>query len=285
MFKFGVSSFIWSENFSKNDLNLIEKAKNAGFEVIDLLISNPADFPSKEVKRITGELGIVPTTITVLNNETNLIDQNPKIRKKGIDFLKKLIDINTEIGSGILGGVNYAAWGYLTGRPRTDNEWNWSIESMREVALYAKSNSDIIIAVEPVNRFETFFLNTSNDAVNYCKEVGIDNMKVHLDSFHMIREELSFKEAVRNCGKEYLGYVHVCESNRGIPGTGLVPWREFFTELKNIGFEGPLVIESFDPSFNELNSLCAIWRNFAETGEELAVGGLKNLKQIEKSLS
>ena len=77
----------------------------------------------------------------------------------------------------------------------------------------------------------------------------------------------------------------MCENNRGIPGTGLVPWKEFFTALKKIGADVPLTIESFDPSFKELNRLCAIWRKFADTGEELAVKGLQNLKKIEASLS
>jgi D-psicose/D-tagatose/L-ribulose 3-epimerase len=285
MFKFGVSSFIWSENFSKNDLNLIKTAKNLGFEVIDLLISHPEDFPVKEVREITKSIGIEPTTITVLNRGTNLIDPDIKIRKAGIEFLKKLIDINTAIGSKILGGVNYAAWGYLSGKPRTEDEWKMSIECMREVANYAKNNSEVVIAIEPVNRFETHFLNIAEDAVKYCREVGFDSIKVHLDSFHMIREELNFTKAVQACGKEYLAYVHVCENNRGIPGTGLVPWKEFFTALKSIGYSGPMVIESFDPSFEELNGLCAIWRKFAETGEALAVEGLKNLKSIEKSLN
>ena len=284
MFKFGVSSFIWSENFNEKDLYLIEKAKSLGFEVIDLLVSHPESFPTKQVEKICKDIGIEPTTITVLNKDTNIIDPNEKVRRNGINFLKKLVDINTAIGSRILGGVNYAAWGYLSGKPRTDNEWKWSVEAMKEVAKYAKDNSDIIIAVEPVNRFETFFLNIAEDAVRYCREVGFDNMKVHLDSFHMIREELNFTKAVQECGNQYLGYVHVCESNRGIPGTGLVPWKEFFTALKNISFEGPLVIESFDPRFEELNRLCAIWRKFAETGEILAVEGLRNLKNIEKSL-
>jgi len=284
MFKFGVSSFIWSENFSKNDLNLIKTAKNLGFEVIDLLISHPEDFPVKEVREITKSIGIEPTTITVLNRETNLIDPDIKIRKAGIEFLKKLIDINTAIGSKILGGVNYAAWGYLSGKPRTEDEWKMSIECMREVANYARHDSEVVIAVEPVNRFETHFLNIAEDAVKYCKEVGTDNIKVHLDSFHMIREELNFTKAVKTCGKEYLAYVHVCENNRGIPGTGLVPWKEFFSALKIIGYNGPMVIESFDPSFEELNRLCAIWRKFAETGEALAVEGLKNLKNIEKQI-
>jgi len=110
--------------------------------------------------------------------------------------------------------------------------------------------------------------------------VGTGNVKVHLDSFHMIREETSFTGAVNTCGKEYLGYIHLCENNRGIPGTGLVPWKEFFTALKGVGYTGPMVIESFDPGFEELNRLCAIWRKFADSGEALAVEGLRNLKAI-----
>jgi D-psicose/D-tagatose/L-ribulose 3-epimerase len=284
MFKFGVDTFIWSEDFTEKDLPLIEKAKSLGFEVLDIAIAHPEEFATGLVKEKIKEVAIEIVTTTTLSKNTNLIDPNPEVRKNGIELLKKLVDINVEIGSKILGGVNYAAWGYLTGRPRTEDEWNWSVESMREVGLYAKNKSDMIIAVEPVNRFETHFLNIAEDAVRYCKDVGTGNVRVHLDSFHMIREELSFTEAVEICGKEYLGFVHVCENNRGIPGTGLVPWKEFFTALKSINYTGPLVIESFDPSFQEINRLCAIWRKFAETGEELAVQGLKNLREIERSL-
>jgi len=283
MFRFGVHTMIWSERFAEKDLPLIEKAKSLGFEVLNISI-RPETFPTEMVKEKVKEVGIEIVATTALGKNANLIDPDPKIRRNGIEYLKQIVDINVQIGSRILGGVNYAAWGYLTGRPRTEDEWNWSVESMREVGLYAKNKSDMIIAVEPVNRFETHFLNIAEDAVRYCKDVGTGNVKVHLDSFHMIREELSFTEAVEICGKEYLGFVHVCENNRGIPGTGLVPWKEFFTALKRINYTGPLVIESFDPSFQELNRLCAIWRKFAETGEELAVRGLKNLKEIEKSL-
>ena len=151
---------------------------------------------------------------------------------------------------------------------------------MREIAEYAKSKGNLIIAVECVNRFETHILNIAADAVEYCKAVGTGNVKVHLDCFHMIREEDSFKGAVETCGKEYLGYVHVCESQRGIPGTGLVPWKEFFTAIKEIGYDGPMVIESFDPGFEKTNRLCSIWRSFAPTGEDLAREGLANLRRI-----
>ena len=281
MFRFGVASLIWTEDFAVKDLHLIQKAKALGFEVLDINVAHPEKFPTDAVREKVKEVGIEVVTTIGLPANSNLIDPNPETRRNGIETLKKLVDINVDIGSSILGGVNYAAWGYLTGRPRTEDEWGWSVESMHEIALYAKSRSDMIIAVEPVNRFETHFLNVAQDAVKYCKDVGTGNLKVHLDSFHMIREEQNFTGAVEVCGKEYLGYVHACENNRGIPGTGLVPWEELFVALRKIGYNGPLVIESFDPSFVELNRLCAIWRKFAETGEELALEGLQNLKDIE----
>jgi D-psicose/D-tagatose/L-ribulose 3-epimerase len=287
MFRFGVDSFIWSENFSEKDLWIIPKAKELGFEALDIAVAHPEVFPTEKVKAKVSEVGMEVVTTTTLSKNTSFISPDPRVRAAGIQSLKKLVDINIELGARILGGVTYAGWGCLTGKPRTEQEWEWSVRAMYDVAQYAKEECNVIIAVEPVNRFETHFLNIAEDAVKYCQDVGTGNIKVHLDSFHMIREETSFTEAVRTCGREYLGYVHVCENNRGVPGTGLVPWREFFTALKGIGYYGPLVIESFDPSFEEVNRLCAIWRKFAESGEALAIEGLKNLRgialEVEKS--
>lgn len=280
MFKFGVDSLIWTEHFLSKDVPLIEKAKELGFSVMDINIGHPETFPLAEVKKKLKEVGIEPVTSIGLPLDCNLISPDASVRRHGIDVLKQLVDINMEIGSKILAGVIYASWGYLSGKCRTDEEWKWSQESLGEVAEYARKQGDLMLCLEPVNRFETHFLNIAEDAVRYCKGMPTGNVKVHLDCFHMIREEQSFRQAVLTCGKEYLGYVHVCESNRGIPGTGLVPWKEFFTALKEIGYNGPLVIESFDPGFEELNRLCAIWRKFADTGEELAVQGLANLKRI-----
>jgi D-psicose/D-tagatose/L-ribulose 3-epimerase len=285
MFNFGVDSLIWTEEFTEKDLPLIKKAKDLGFDVIDINVSHPERFPIKAVKNQIEEVGIEAVTTIGLPADSNPISPKAAVRRHSIETLKLMVDINNEIGSKILGGVLYSAWGYLSGKCRTDEEWDWSIEAMREACNYAKSKSNLILAIEPVNRFETHFINIAEDAVRYCKEVGTGNIKVHLDSFHMIREEMSYHEAVKACGKEYLGYVHVCENNRGVPGTGQVPWKEFFTVLKHIGYSGPLTIESFDPNFEELNRLCAIWRKFADSGEELAVKGLANLKKIEASLT
>ena len=284
MFHFGVDSYIWTERFLNKYLWIIPKAKELGFEVIDMAIGHPFEFPVQAVLEEKDRAGIQCVTTTTLGADTDLISPDPAIRQRGIEHMKKMVDINRILGSKILAGVIYAGWGCLSGKPRTEQEWEWSVNAMREITQYAADNWDGILAVECVNRFETHFLNIAADGVQYCKDVGMPNIKVHLDCFHMIREEKSFAGAVKTCGKEYLGYVHVNENDRGIPGTGLVPFEEFFRALKEIGYDGPLTIESFDPSFEETNRNCAIWRSFAPSGEALAVEGLANLKRIAAAI-
>lgn len=278
--RFGVDSYLWSERFSKEDMHILDIAKKLECEVLDIAVGELKDFPEAELKEKLLGCNLAIVTTMGLPAEYNLISSDAGVRRAGVDMLKQLVDLNIRIGSEIMSGVLYATWGYTTGRPRNAQEWGWSVQGMREVCEYAAQKSDLIIAMEAVNRFETHFINTAKDAVAYCKAVGTPNIKVHLDTFHMIREEKSFRDAIRTCGKEYLAYVHVCENDRGIPGTGMVPWRELFATLKEIGYEGYCVIESFDPSFEKTNAQCAIWRTFAETGEELATQGIRNLRKI-----
>jgi D-psicose/D-tagatose/L-ribulose 3-epimerase len=280
MIRLGVDSFIWTENFSEKDLWTIQKAKDIGFETIDIYIADVDTFPIDKVKKEIDRVGLEVVTTHGLPEDANTISPDSQVRARGVRLLKKLIDLNIKLGSKIAAGIPYAAWGYRSGKPRTEQEWEWSVNALSEVAEYAKKKDDLVICVEVVNRFESHFLNIAADAVQYCKDVGTENVKVHLDTFHMIREEDSFTGAVEICGKEYLGYVHACESQRGIPGSGLVPWKEFFTALKKIGYDGPVVIESFDPSFEEINRLCSIWRMLADSGEELAVKGHRFLKGV-----
>lgn len=283
--KFGVDSFIWTEVFSEKDLWIIPKAEELGFEALDFAIAHPETFPTEQVVAELAKTKLTPVTTTTLDAERNLVSDDPAVRRAGVESLKRLIDINAALGSKVLGGVNYAGWGCLTGHPRTEEEWKRSVDCVREACEYALTACPgMNFCLECCHRNETHILNIAEDAVRFCKEVGLPNCKVHLDCYHMIREEKSFAGAVRTCGKEYLGYVHVNENDRGIPGTGLVPFEEFFSALKEIGYEGICTIESFDPSFEELSGNCAIWRTFAPSGEALAIEGLANLKAIAEKI-
>jgi D-psicose/D-tagatose/L-ribulose 3-epimerase len=278
-FRFGVNTLIWTEQFSEEDLWLLPRARELGFEAIDLSVAKPEMFPVEPVKRALEETGLEPVITTTLAPEHNLISPDPAVRQSGVENLKKIVDIANRLGVKIVAGVIYAAWGYKTSRMRTEEEWNRSVECMREVAGYAKATGNAVLAVEVINRYVTHFLNTAEDAVKYCESVGMDNVKVHLDSFHMMIEEESFAGAIRRCGQR-LAYFHTCESHRGIPGTGLVPWKEVFDALDEIGYDGPLVIESYDPKFERVAMNSCIWRKFASSGEELVVRGLQHFRRV-----
>jgi len=277
--KMGVSSLLWTESFGADDVGLFEKVKSVGFDVFEICVADPFDFPVKEVQKAAVGAGIELTTISVALEDRNPVGPDAASRQNAVEFLKRMIDINMGIGSKIVGGPNYAAWGYITGSSRTDDEWKWAVDTIRKAAEYAKQQGDVVLAFEPINRFETYFINIAADALKFAEDIGLDNVGVHLDTFHMIREEKNIPDAVKACGNR-LFYLHVCENDRGIPGTGLVPWKEFFGALKDIDYKGIVTIESFDPNFEEINRTCAIWRKFAESGEQLATEGLRNLKTI-----
>ena len=282
--KFGIHSLLFSETFTERDLPLLQKAKEMGFDAVDIVPFDVYKFPASQVRRRAEDLGLEIIIEIGMPAHANIISPDAPIRAAGVDLSKRLIDVSVEAGATVFGGVNYAGWGYLTGRMRTEEEWQWGLENFRKVSDYAATNApDLTIALEVVNRFESHFLNIAADAVRFIRDLGTPpNVKVHLDAFHMIREEDSFAGAVRDTGT-LLGYIHACENQRGIPGRGQVPWRDFFKALAEINYQGVVTIESFDPNFKNIAKLCCIWRKLADSPEQLATEGLRFLKSIQVS--
>ena len=277
--KFGIHSLLFTETFVEKDLPLLDRCKAMGFDAVEIIPFDPDKFPAAKVKKAAENLGLTINTGYGLPEDCNTISPDAGVRKRGVEFSKKLIDLSADAGAEVFGGVIYCAWGYLTGSMRTVDEWRWGVDSTRQVAEYAAANSDVIIGIEPVNRFESHFINVAADAVRLCEEVTMPNVRVHLDTFHMIREENDLLAAIRTAG-DRLAYVHACENQRGIPGTGQVPWRGVFETLREINYDGCVTIESFDPNMPKIARLCCIWRQFADTPEQLATEGLRNLKAI-----
>lgn len=277
---FGIHSLLFRETFLERDLPLLDKCKALGFDAVEIIPFDPDHFPASKVRRAAGDLGLVINTGYGMPLEYNIISPDPAVRRRGIEFSKRLVDLSNEAGARVFGGMIYCGWGYLTGKMRTEEEWRWGVDGYREIARYAlEQNPALVLAIEPVNRFESHFINIAADAVRFVHEVGLPNVKVHLDTFHMIREENSIRQAVLETGP-LLGYVHACENQRGIPGSGLVPWVEFFDALRQIGYDGCITIESFDPNMETIAKLCCIWRKLADSPEQLAVEGLKFLRGV-----
>jgi D-psicose/D-tagatose/L-ribulose 3-epimerase len=277
---FGIHSLLFRETFLDRDLPLLDKCRAMGFDAVEIIPFDPDHFPAAKVKAAARDLGLAINTGYGMPAEYNIISPEPAVRRNGIDFSRRLIDLSAEAGARVFGGMIYCGWGYLSGRMRTEEEWKWAVEGYREIAAYAvQAAPGLILGIEPVNRFESHFINIAADAVRFIRDVGAPNVRVHLDTFHMIREEDHVGRAVLETGAR-LGYVHACENQRGIPGTGLVPWAEFFGALKRIGYDGCVTIESFDPNMEKIARLCCIWRKLADTPEELATRGLKFLRSV-----
>jgi D-psicose/D-tagatose/L-ribulose 3-epimerase len=281
--QFGIHSLLFSETFVEKHLPLLDKCKKLGFDAVEIIPFDPDNFPAPKVKSVAADLGLTINTGYGMPEEYNIISPDPAVRRRGIEFSKKLIDLSNEAGAKVFGGMIYCGWGYLTGRMRTDDEWKWAVEGYQEIARYAARTGTLVLGIEPVNRFESHFINIAADAVRFIKDVGMPNVKVHLDTFHMIREENDIRKAVLETGKN-LGYVHACENQRGTPGSGLFPWTAFFQALKETGYDGCITIESFDPDMESIAKLCCIWRKLADSPEQLATEGLKFLKGVRKQV-
>src|SRR5262245_20904838 len=277
--KFGIHSLLFTETFLDKDLRLLEKCRKMGFDAVEIIPFDPDNFPAAKAKKAAADLGLTLNTGYGMPPEYNTISPDKSVRKAGVEFSKRLIDLSNEAGAEVFGGAVYCGWGYLTGTMRTADEWRWGVDSYREIAEYASRTSRLILGIEPLNRFESHFINVAADALQFIRDVGMPNVKVHLDTFHMIREEDDIVAAIRATGSQ-LGYFHACENQRGTPGTGLVPWRDVFRTFQEIGYDGCVTVESFDPNMPRIAKLCCIWRKLADSPEQLATEGLQFLKKV-----
>jgi D-psicose/D-tagatose/L-ribulose 3-epimerase len=281
MYKYGVEFLLWTETFERDNIPLIGHAKQLGFDGVEIHLRYPERLPLMEIRNALDEYDMEVCFVVILTEDNNPISDDSGVRKRSLGFFKSCIDAAHRITGGacVIGGVNYAPAGYLTGSARTPQEWDRAVLNFREAARHAYEKG-ITLAVEPLNRFETFFLNTAADAVQFCRDVGQPNVKVHLDTYHMIREEKNLYRAIVDTGS-YIGMVHACENDRGTPGTGLVAWKEIYRGLRDAGYEGWIVIESFVPEIEGLARVAAVWRQLAPSADHLAGEGLRNLRAIE----
>lgn len=281
MFKYGAYALIWTSSFTDKELRLFDKLKTMGFDGIEIPLGKPflKTLPKSGIKKKIGETGIKCVFSTGLDEERNIISPDQSKRRRGVEYLKECMEIAAEFGSDVLGGVLYAPWGGFTGVGRTLSEWKFCKEGLARVAELAKS-SKIVLAIEPVNRFESYFLNTASDTKRLIEEIGSPNIKMQLDTFQMNVEENSMYEAIKVAGS-LLYHFHCCASHRGIPGTGHVEWSEVFKALREVNYSRWLVIESFTPKIVEgFGRQTAVWRKLAPSTDAIAEQGLEFLRSI-----
>jgi D-psicose/D-tagatose/L-ribulose 3-epimerase len=279
--KFGVNTQIWVAPFQQSDLALIDKVAAMGFDVIELgFFSAEPPFKIDDVKRRLKGAGLTAGICSFLSADRDITSTDPDARRRGIEFMSAMVRTLAALGGEILSGPLYAELFRKRWLPADQRagEWERCVTSMRAIAKTAQIHG-VTIALEPLNRFETDFLNLSEQAVRLASDIGSDSVGILLDTFHMNIEEKDQGEAIRRAGK-HLKHFHTCENDRGTPGTGQVPWKGVRDALNSIGYDHIVAIEGFNPDIVDLANGACIWRPMAPSPDRLAGDGVKFLKTL-----
>ena len=276
--KFGVNTLIWTAGFDAVHLPLLPKVKKMGFDGVEIARFSFDGFPAARIRAALADEGLECTFCSALTGRTSLVSDNGRLRGEARDFLKHGIETAAELGAGVFLGPFCAPVGLLVGRRRTADEWNRAVEGLQSLGETLDA-CNVTLAIEPLNRFETYFLNTAADARRLCEEVEHPRVGVLFDTFHANIEEKDLGAAIRGLGP-HLKHVHTCENDRGVPGTGHVEWKAVSEALRSARYNGWTVIESFGSNIPEIAAAACIWRDLADSPETIAQEGLAYLKSL-----
>ncbi len=279
--RFGVNTWVWTSPLTTAELEKIApRVAEMGFDWIEAPLESIGDLEDKHGADIVRRHGLGVSACAAMGPDRDLIHPDEAIRKNGMAYLRQAIGATHALGGTNLVGPLYAAVGRTWQQTPAERarDLDVLVKNLGELARYA-GDYGVILCVEPLNRFETSFINLAEQAIEVVDRVDHPNCQVMLDTFHMNIEEKSLGNAIRAAGKR-LRHVHACENDRGAPGSGNVTWNEFAQALKDIKYDGPVVIESFTSKVKSIARAAAIWRSLAPTQDDLARDGLKFLKQL-----
>ncbi|MCF7942921.1 MAG: sugar phosphate isomerase/epimerase [Spirochaetia bacterium] len=249
MIKTGIYYAYWVSDWDTGFIPFIEKAGTLGFEVLEVnagTISKMSRKERTEIRNAAEYAGISLSACIGLHPSSDIASEDISVRTRGIQHLHSIGDAMKDCGIDRLSGIIYSSWpGKLEGRSISKQQaLAYSIASMKEAVKTAEDN-DLVYNIEVVNRFEQFLLNTAAEAVEYVRTVDSPNLKILLDTFHMNIEENSMYDAITTAGP-HLGHFHLGENNRRPPG-GLVgfSWKDIFSSLHAIHYDGWAVMEPF----------------------------------------
>ena len=280
MIGIGVNTWVWTSPFTTASVELIARAQAYGFDSITIPVEEPGAVDGEAVKRALLETDLRVHVAGAFGPTRDLTHDDPRIREECLRYLGQTLELCERWGAHLLVGPCYSAVGKRRQVPDEQRkvEWERAVGGLRRAGEMAASHG-VVLAVEPLNRFETDLVNTAKQLSRLLGDVGHPAVKGHLDTFHMHIEEKNVHDAVRSVAPQ-LVYVDASESDRGTPGTGQVDWRGLARALREIGYAGDCVIESFTPECRTIAAAAAIWRPLAPSQDALARDGLAFLRGL-----
>lgn len=280
--RIGINTFLFTSPFTNESTKLFKTFKKWGFDTVEIPVEDPSHIDPRYVKSELDKAGLVCGSVCACMGPDRDLRGTPEQQQTGLGYMMKLIDQMVELECPSLIGPVYSAVGRADAVPPEEYKQQWKavVNNLRDLCDYAERKGKQV-CLEPLNRFETDFINTCDQALRMVRDVGSPALKVHLDTFHMNIEEKEQGKAIRKAGK-LLGHFHACGSDRGTPGNDHIDWKPIAAALKAVRYKGDVVIESFTTDVKVIARAAAIWRRIEPTRDEIAVKGIKFLKRTLK---
>ena len=274
--KYGMNLLLWTGAMDESLLPVLESLKKMGYDGVEVPMFAPDPDKWSKWRKPLDDLGLERTAVTIRTDENNPISPDAAVRAKGVAATKLTLDACAALGAQSLVGPYHSAIGSFSGAGPTADEWKWGVESMRQVAEHA-GKVGVTLAVEYLNRFEIYLLNCAKDAVRFVRDVNHPSCRTMYDSFHANIEEKNVAAAIKEVAP-VCAHVHISENDRGTPGQGGVNWKATFDALKEVNYNGWLVVEAFGLALPEIAAATKIWRRMYSSEEQLAKDGLAFMK-------
>jgi D-psicose/D-tagatose/L-ribulose 3-epimerase len=254
----------------------IEELREYGIGLLEVPLLRPEEIDTKRSRAFANRWGMELVCSLGLPRALDVVERPDE----GLDFLTPAFKVSAEVGSSMLGGVTYGTIGKTTGRAPTKKEIDGICRFLERAARLART-FNLRVGIEPCNRYETHLVNRGIDAARIIERIGAENLFIHLDTYHMHIEEESF-EAGFKAAEPYLGYVHVSEANRGVPGKGMLNWPAMMKAMADIGYKGAVTLESMNHVDVDIAGGLAVWRPVAERPDDVIEIGLPFLREEAK---
>jgi len=278
--KFGINTYLFSSPFTNESVSFFSKFKEWGFDFVEIAIEDPANINPVFVRKALDESGLECRSVCAATGLGRDLRGNRKEQVVSMEYIKELIDIAPILGSSLVAGPIYSAVGRaeLVSEDEYRKQWLTVVKHLKTLCSDAEKQN-VRLAIEPLNRYETDFVNTCDQALNLLKDVDSESLYIHLDTFHMNLEEKDPAIAILKAGKK-LALLHASGSDRGTPGGDQINWERIFVALDKIDYQGDIVIESFTPDVKIIAKAASIWRKVEPSKESIAIEGLKFLKSL-----
>ena len=278
--RLGINTFLFTSPFTTESTKLFPQFKKWGFETVEIPVEDLSHIEPARVKEELDKNGLACGSVCACMGPDRDLRGTPEQQQTGLEYMLKLIDQMVDLGCPSLIGPVYSAVGRADAVPEKEykQQWKTVVKHLKTLCRHAEKKGKQV-CLEPLNRFETDFINTCDQALQMVSDVGSKALKIHLDTFHMNIEEKDQAQAIRKAGK-LLGHFHACGSDRGTPGNDHIDWKGIAAALKSVRYQGDVVIESFTTDVKVIARAAAIWRRIEPTRDEIAVKGVKFLKKI-----